>query len=252
LDDKIANLFSGVETEKRKGIIELMQDWKDTVSEKKRFYLDGFFPRYYKTNPKVLFIAREQRDGNEPDNIINAIKTFESENINNIRFWKRILCMFNIIRNNGNIDETVTADQIAKEMAKNNDYGFAFMNISKYINEAEDSGTKHNRVLMNKFLEDSKLDERNFFQEELEILEPDIIITANLWNGSIKKEYLEKCFSELIYIRYDDDKKKAAALHSMKIKNKKVKLIDFYHFSSRFNDMDYFYKPLSELLHDIL
>lgn len=65
-------------------------------------------------------------------------------------------------------------------MVETNNFGFAVMQLSKYSNDS-DEGSIRNVEMMNRFLEDSELDKRNFFMEELSLLDPDIIITANLW-----------------------------------------------------------------------
>jgi hypothetical protein len=257
--DTILKLFSGIEIEKRKQIYKLMQDWKKTVSTQKHkfkddnkdyfgneyFNYDGFFPGYYKTNPKVLFIGREARYASGCDFIDKMIKLFKNNNMNRNIFWRRIFCMYNIIKNNGSIDKNITADQIAKSMVEENNYGFAVMNISKYSNDSK-TGSSRDKKLMNWCLEDSKLDQRNFVKEELTILEPDLIITANLWDGTINEEYMEKCFGESESKIVQSGK---VSIRRIKLENRAIKLIDLYHFSRRgVKDMDYFYKPISKLL----
>jgi hypothetical protein len=257
MDDRIEGLFSGAEIKLRKELFSLMQDWEKTVSsekEKAPFMYDGFLPGYYETSPKALFIGRESRNQEESrDYVANTIEFFKQGTIvNSAPYWKRILCMYHIIRNNGIIDETITADRIAQEMIEKNNYGFAVMNISKYLNDSENSEI-HDPVLMNNFFEDSKLGQRNFLEEEIALLDPDLILTANLWGCGIS-ENLEKHLGKLTFLneKVTVQSDWAAALNSIEIKNKTVKLIDFYHFSSRKGDMDYYYKPLSILLKSIL
>ena len=67
------------------------------------------------------------------------------------------------------------------------------MQLSKYSNDS-DEGSIRNVEMMNRFLEDSELGKRNFFMEELSLLDPDIIITANLWECGVNEKYLEQCF----------------------------------------------------------
>jgi len=265
MEDLISELFSGIEIDKRKELFSLMQDWHKTVSsseifsneENKNincgdiFSYDGFFPGYYGTRPKVLFIAREPRD--RGDNTKNAIDTFKRENMNQraLIFWGRILRMFNIIQNNGMIDENISADEIVKPMNDINNYGFAVMNISKYESRI---GAIKDKILINQFFKDSKFDKRNFIREELELLDPDIIITANIFDGTIKNENMDRYFGKPVPLNENVvvDSKCVATLNTIKIKDKNVKLIDTYHFSSRFNDMEYFYKPISILYEKML
>ena len=131
-------------------------------------------------------------------------------------------------------------------MVEENNYGFAIMNISKYSNDQED-GAIANYELINQFLKDSDLDKENYIRKEIELLEPDIIITANLWDGNINNELLEKIFppSDCTYIKPFKD---AANMWNFKLKEKTVKLIDLYHFSSRKSDQIHFYEPVMKLL----
>ena len=262
--DKIAELFSGIEIEKRKEIFALMQDWEKTISRSKIVFKDnneeyrgkdffnyyGFFPGYYGTNPKVLFIAREARHIAGSDYVGEAIDFFkETPTLNNDPFWKRILCMYNIIMNKGIIDKNITADEIVEKMIKENNYGFAVTNISKYSNLSV-TGAERDKVLMNKFFEDSKFDQRNFIKEEIEILDPDLIITANIWEGNMQyKEYMEEYFGKREIIKEIWVKSNCVAvLCNYKFGSKEIKLIDPYHFSNPCSDMDCFYKPISKFI----
>ena len=252
-EDNILELFSGVEIEKRKELFSLMMEWEKTVLESRpeaSFMYDGFLPGYFAASPKVLFIGRESRnqESESYDYIANAIDFFKKGSVvNSAIYWKRILCMYNIIKNKGFIDEAITADKIAQKMIEENNYGFALMNISKYQNISENSETR-DTVLMNDFFNDSKLDKRNFLEEEIALLDPDLIITANLWCCGIDKNmksYFGKLTSlEPVMVQSEC----AATLNSVTINEKTIKLIDFYHFSNHFKgDMDYYYKPLSTL-----
>ena len=136
-------------------------------------------------------------------------------------------------------------------MRETGDYGFAIMNISKYSNDSDFGGTA-DYSLINRFLQDSELDKRNFVLEEIELLNPSVIITAHLWNGGIKEELLnsalpEKNFSALKRtVTVKDDCK--ACLYDFALGRKKIPLIDLYHFSSRKSDKDDFYSPVMKLL----
>lgn len=254
MNDTIKNLFTGIEAEKRKQLLKLMQDWNETLPEEnKGFGYDGFFPEYYSSIPRVLFMAREPRSSGDlikitiEDQFNDYYKTYNE--CKGDHFWRRILCMYHIIRKNGELDENMTSDDIAKlayDTAKSKDYGFAYMNLSKYSN---DSG-RRDQHLMRKFFADSKLDRRNFLKEELELLDPDIIITAHLWDRAIPQITMDAYFGIA-----DDLKNKEcaeeASLRNYKIKNKTVKLLDLYHFSNKPGfkpDMDFYLKPVSKLL----
>jgi len=142
------------------------------------FSSDGFYPGYYSKKPKVLFIGREPRWAQTcgyTDNIALFMLDFIKRPDHNQSFFtRRLLYIVEGIKNKGKLKfEEVrekTACVIAKEMDKTNDYGYAVINISKYSNGAEDGGNA-NYKLINSFLEHSNLEKRNFFHEELAILD---------------------------------------------------------------------------------
>jgi hypothetical protein len=262
MKDRIKELFEGIELENRIKIYSLMDDWRKQIASQRKirfkddnikyhadeyFNSDGFFPGYYKQKTKVLFIGRETRGMSGDDYIATAIKYYRNDGHNKIAFTRHILYMVQVIKNGGKIsfDDLYYPDEYAKMMAKETDYGFAVMNISKYSNDSKD-GAVADKILINRFLEDSNLQKRNFFKEELSILQPDIIITGNLFDGKIKDEYLQLCFGELKTIKSIKD---TATLSEMRLNNKKVKLIDTFHFSSRKRDKEYFYDPIIKLLY---
>ena len=180
MEDNIISLSRNNETQKRKDLLNLLQEWEETVKlakREKRFLYDGFFPGYFNTSPKVLFIAREAREQLENDYIQNTIYHFDNPKGDESRFWERILCMFNIIMNNGVIEDK-TSFEIWQSMKRNN-IGFASINISKYINDSENSQTS-DKNLIKKFLSDSKLGTTDYIRKQIEILDPDILITGNV------------------------------------------------------------------------
>jgi hypothetical protein len=241
-----------------------MKEWKKEISKKPKivffddneeyspeeyFYLDGFFPNYYNHDPKILFIAREARKTSGEDFIENSLLYFKSDaKINDSIFWRRIFYILYGIRTKGkiNFDNIPYPYDFVRELDKNNNYGFALMNISKYSNDREDGGKKADTVLINRFLEDSNLSIRNYFKEELEILDPDVIITANLWDGKINEGYLNICFNDIKPIKSIE----GANLSTMVINKKNIKIIDLYHFSMPGSDKNYYYDPVNKLLFD--
>lgn len=261
--DNIIGYFPENEIESRNKIISLMNDWKKEISQKEKivffddnkeyppedyFYFDGFFPNYYNQDTKVLFIAREARWTSGGDFIENSLKYFKSDaKINDVLFWRRIFYMLYGIRTKGKEEykDIPYPYDYVRELDENNMYGFALMNMSKYSNDREDGGKRADTVLMNQFLKDSDLKKRNFFKEELEILDPDVIITANLWDGKIKKEYLDICFEGINLIKTIE----GAAFSTMVINKKSIKIIDLYHFSQPgLSDQEYYYDPVIKLL----
>ena len=219
--------------EKRKELLKLFDDWKKIIESKPQilfpddgkyydpiryFNIDGFFPGYFASKPRILFIGRESRKcSNDNGIVIDRI----DEDLDNwlaksgLPYWRRILYLTYGIKMNGayRYEDIPESDNILLEMIKNNNYGFALMNISKYSNDSDSGGTA-DYTLINRFLEDSELEKRNFIREEIELLEPDIIITSNLWNEKIEEKYLEMIFpnKDISNPHFDDNKKRNACL----------------------------------------
>lgn len=262
--DESENLFTTkLEKQKRKELFDLFIDWKSVISKKKKikfkddnkyynaidyFNCDGFLPGYFSGTKKILFIARESRYSSGNDRVKTNIEWLKKNSPTSSSYWRRILYITYGIKTEGvyNFSVLPNANDILIEMAKMNNYGFALMNISKYSNDSK-SGANADYSLINQFLDDSNLTERNFIEEELVLLDPDIIITANLWSGKINNHELNKIFPEnnFEYIKEITDK---AILFNLKVRNKKMRLIDLYHFSSRGSDKDLFYDPVMNLL----
>jgi hypothetical protein len=264
MNDNISQYFTGIEAEKRKALVALMSEWHDSLPREdyyEWFTADGFFPKYYNQNkkPKVLFVGREPRwviaSGDYDDYIAFLLDGFKKDNQNKSIFWRRILQMVQLFKSDGKIEFELMsgtnercADKYAKEMGKTGDYGFAVMNISKYCNDT-DEGASADMDSIYQFLEDSQLEKRNYFQEELKILDPEYIITGNLLDWKIEKKYLGLCFGKLTKLGEYPQGSPDGILYEMDLDGKKIKLVDVYHFSDRTrSDKEYFYTPIKELL----
>ena len=195
------------EKEKNDELMRLFDEWISQLSKNKElidngngmcapsecFAKDGFFPGYFspENKKKVLFIGRETRNIGGYDFRDTSKDFFKNKSCNKNNWWRRILYIVYGIQHGGKIafSDIPQANEIMKEMLKKNSFGFAVMNVSKFSNDS-DTDWQTNTSLVDRFLKDSELEKTNFFQREMEILEPDIIITANLWDGKIKNNYL--------------------------------------------------------------
>jgi hypothetical protein len=264
MEDRIAEYFTGIEAEKRKAICSLMDEWRTAVAPALTYFrdcgeyctgdayfcADGFFPNYYNQKRKVLFIGRETRGmaGDDYDYIEEFLGFFKNDR-SHTNFMRHILQMVQLFKSDRDIafEQLLSANEYAKKMVKTGDYGFAVIDISKYSNDAKDGG-KADWKLINKFLEDSHLEKRNYFQEELKILDPDYIITGNLLDGKIEKKYLDLCFNKLMPLRGYPKDSPEATLYEMDLDGKKVKLVDTWAFALPGDDEGCFYTPIKELL----
>ena len=238
-------------------LLSLFTDWKAVIKKNNSaladfFTLDGAFPGYHSAPCKVLIIGRESRFAPSRDRIADDQAWFKKLSPRDTlgAYWNRVISLVYGIWNQGRLSYSAlpAPAEILTDMVKNNSYGFAIMNISKYLNTADDSGTS-NFNLINQFLEDSELDRRNFIQEEIAILSPDVIITANLWDCGIKKTYLHKIFPQsLLGPLCFDSENKNASLQDFHLNGKTIKLVDIYHFSAAGSTQNKFYNPVMELL----
>ena len=252
------------EINKRKELEKIMDEWKNLIRTKNNiifpddekqypaidyFNSDGFFPGYFLEHPKVLFIGRESRYSSGGDRVQSDFDWFSTGSLNSSSYWRRIFYLVYGIKNKGKYkySDIPYANEILDKMKEENNFGFAIMNISKYANESDD-GANANYELINQFLIDSELTKRNFIKEEIELLEPDIIITSNLWNGKINNNELQKVFPDK-YFSNTKEINNVACLYDFKLGNRTIKLLNLFHFSSRGSDNSMFYTPSMDLLY---
>ena len=235
----------------------LFDDWEKVIQQNNPelaplFTRDGAFPGYSNAYPKVLFIGRESRYAETGDRITSDIAWFKKlkpgEGMGN--YWNRIFTIAYLIRTRQKYSpgKTPSPRAILDQMRTTNNYGFAIMNISKYINPEEDKSGTSNFNLINQFLADSELEKRNFIREEIALLAPDIIITANLWGCKIKKKYLDLIFPPQDFGTPVFDRTKNACLQNFRLNGRTIKRIDIYHFSTAGNDQKMFFDPIVKLL----
>ena len=227
---------------------------KDKTTPKNCFAKDGFFPGYFdENNLKVCFIGRETRKIGGHDFRDTTKEFFENKNTNKNSFWRHILYIVHGIMTEGleTYEEIPTANAILDKMFYDNNFGFAVINISKYSNDDEENW-QTNVDLANRFLRDSNLGETNFFQKELEILNPDLIITANLWeHGIFNEKYLNLC---LPYSNFSNGKnvthkgKSVAEYGKYDLNGRDIDYIDLHHFSAKKSDKYCYYNPVMKVL----
>lgn len=256
--------YSDFEKQKNKELNSLFSDWIKQLSKNKTpidngkkekttpadcFAKDGFFPGYFdENNLRVCFIGRETRNISGYDFRDTTKEFFDDPDPKN-SWWRRILKIMYGIQNNGEIEfEKLNTINILNEMYDSNKYGFAVINISKFSNDDE-SNWQTNINLVHRFLKDSELEKTNFFQKELEILDPDVIITANLWNRLIKEEYLNLCLPPEKFINEKKLKDNVAIYYEFNLNDKKIDFIDLYHFSTPGKSDKYcYYNPVMKIL----
>ena len=258
------------ENEKKelKDINDLMKRWKKEVSKSKVKYRDdgeyytgdtwfspdGFLPFYFSQHKKVLFVAREDRQN--WNTVKEWMKIFKEAKLPQKCFFVPLLKILYGFQTDFTLEykQVPNINEIAKNIGKEDGFSFAILELSKYGNSNEDSMTCDVN-LMKSFFENSNLDVNNFFIEELSILNPDIIITNNIWASKLSRimKYIDK------YVFYNDSIKEIksnnnAVLYSISINGRIIPLIDTYHFSAIGKNAEniqtekYFYNPIMKLV----
>jgi hypothetical protein len=245
---------------KKSRLDQLMGDWKKRISPhqvlfrddgkmypaESFFASDGFLPYYFHQRCRVLFIARETRYIAGQDNIEVILKKCKEnpQGIGAEPVLRRMLLIAYGVQHDGAISfENIDLGQLCALAATERGFSFAFMEMSKYSNECDDGGAADTE-LMSSFFEHSDLQRRNFIQEELSLLDPDLVITMNLWNGKIDAGILRLALGDVPFI---DCPHPSAARRIIAVNGKRVPVIDLYHFSARKNDNEDFYKPVMSI-----
>lgn len=233
----------------------LFSDWKkclsknlDSTTVKTLWNSDGIFPGYSKSKFKILFIGRENRTDyvNSADfKKIGQNLTFQKINEwraddlpNRSQYWKRIVRIVYGTKNEGKIplENVPEPNEVLKEMCEKNDYGFAHIEISKFANPSEDGGTSDVKTIRT-FLENTDL---TFISKEIEIINPDLIITLNLWDNSLKiQNYLSEIFTNC---KLSNESEKGK-LYKTTINNKVYNIMDIYHLTAHKTNEEY-YNPI--------
>jgi len=226
----------------------LFEDWKTLFSKNNHvqnysaedMVTDGFYPYYFSQKVKILYIGREARGisgCNYIDILFNAYKEKRvgGQHINSVFFHKRMLYItFGIMHDFPKWGDIPYADQIVETFGTAEGISFAFMNISKFSNEKVEFQSDWN--LINDSILNSSNESRNLIREEIEILEPDLIITMN-FDGLLKN------LGEMRFEKYSD----RYNTYVMNLKGKNALVINSSHFTAMgLNDETDFYEPIKD------
>ena len=243
-------------------IRQLMAEWKAAMGDWWRnewalrgkdslgdipFTSDGFYPYYTQQPIKVLFVGREGIGLADCDYIEVLHQAYkqgrvETKSLNRHCFHRRILYMLYGIQNGFPAWEDVPpADVIARDFATAGGLSCAFLNISKISNERETYQTDW------EVLKASLVPGTPFLQREIELLNPDLIISANVSPIEVKAfrtppELLSKHPEDLLDI------------HHCELNGRSIYWFNTFHFSafargrgnSGLNDYQSFYLPVKE------
>ena len=220
----------------------LMKEWAEYCHAKwpeAVFVKDGPFPFYKEQTKKILFIGRELpgkiNKGEEGSCIDYRDERFGMNRLG--LFQRRLLYLAYGIKNGeytfddwSRMPEAEILDKFFAEDAKN--FSYAFMNASKILNT---EGTKIGNTFYD-FINDEE--NQKYFLREIEILDPDIIISGNLGDigfmgklmphGKIKQSTEQLNNNNRFIYTFEN----------------KIPWIDTWHFSAPKAHFEGFYEPI--------
>ncbi len=188
--------FPDCEQSKLDDLNRLFIDWKNEMERVDEQHPDlpnlangmvfeGFYPHYFSSRKKVLIVGREARDL-EGHNYLDVLhKCYREElmigesHLNQSRFHSMMIYLAHELQR-GEMrkwDDVPMASDLTGQFAVEYGFSFAFMNLSKVSNDTTDWGSHWG--VIDHFLKTST-QSRNFLAEQINILQPDLIITMNL------------------------------------------------------------------------
>lgn len=243
------NIYPRSEQELCSRLDALQTEWKDVCNyDESKFVYDGFYPHYTKQKVKILFIGRENRglDGECGSYVSQLYSAYKENSIGgkSINAYQTHSLQFYITYglNNNATDwsEIPSAAELTEDFATERGISWAYMNLSKLSNTGEHSQVA-DWCLINNFCEATKeaneKSGRNFWAEEINLLDPDLIIGMNLgvyYDCLGESEWGDLFGSSAVRVR------------KIKIGTKTYPLLDTYHFSAKKSPKDDFYDPIVE------
>jgi len=232
------------------------------------FIRDGFYPGYLKAKKKILYIGRDCYDmyNLEGEEYGCYISTFlpmyklgrvnsngGTKNINLVRFHKLLIQISYALQTPGQMPkwrDVLSASQICQSGDVFKKASFAFMNLGKVDHESCDPAGVNadwNRI------DDAvrfSIEGENLIQKEIELLDPDLIIAMNWNENDFGIDYYSRVFGDRIENRnlHIDD----CDVYNLATQNgKEIPLLDCWHFSGRFTEEEYIYKPIVKAVDSI-
>ncbi|PMG27810.1 hypothetical protein BCU94_18825 [Shewanella sp. 10N.286.52.C2] len=204
---------------------------------------DGFYPHYFSQKVKVLFIAQESLElsGENYIDLMHHCYTIDKKvgalSLNQYQIHKSMLSIaYGINKDCCEWGSIPTATKIVDNFSIEDGLSFAFMNLSKLSNESGNHQADWN--LINGFLDTFKSSPINYFSKQIELLNPDIIITMNL-------ESRLSALGEVIPEEYGSK----VSRYYLQTETEKYPLLDTFHFAaiSKSPEED-FYVPIINAL----
>lgn len=248
--------FSQVEKQLNKKLDELFNKWYKvlekngaTKDDLELWCTDGFFPGYLKQKTRVLIVGRESRylggysytekllEGFSKNAI--GVANGRTKTVNQHPMHSKAFYLVYGLNNNFiPYSQMPKASEMLEDFGTEKGISYAFMNLSKFSNESDNYQT--NYVNLNRFIDLSKNSE-NLFWKEIELLNPDVILTMNFQRYNIDKIVLQDMLED---VDSNDD----VHMYTIRRESKPIMLFDLWHFSAVKKFDKYYYTPLKEML----
>lgn len=244
-------IYPECEKQQLAAVSVLMQAWADKFAETPdlrkladQFVADGFYPYYFQQKIKLLFVGRESLGMSGLDYISELFNAYKNNRIGNCHinqpgcsFHNRLMYVAYGLLNGMPEWQTIDyADKLTPRFGEKDGFSFAFMNISKLSNES--ANWQANWRLINAAVKAST-HERNFIQEEVALLEPDVVIAMHL-----DKAHLDSIGSSKLL-----EENQNISAYALKTANRLTLLLNTWHFSApNKKDISEIYLPICEMV----
>jgi hypothetical protein len=209
---------------------------------------DGFYPYYFTQKKRILFVGRESRQISGLNNMEVLYRAYRdgkfigAQHLDENNFHRRMIKVaFGLMNGMPPWQEIPDASEIGNSFGDETGLSFAFTNVSKLSNES--AGSAADWPVINAAYSLSTQG-RNFVQEEISILEPDVIITMNLM------DHLEDGLDSLGKWDRIDTSKRAIHLWWLGIGSHRSLVLETWHFSAwkdKDDNADY-YAPICDAI----
>lgn len=212
------------------------------------FIQDGIFPRYSEQKVKILYMGRESYDLEGFNYIYQHYDWLKSKALNGSTLWRKMLRFtWGLENNTADWADVPSLDEILNNFASDDGISFGMINYSK-ISRPHNGTTKADWQQIINFAKASLESPKNFYIRQLEIINPDVIISMNVFDA-FDDVCLDVFEGALKYISHTNNK--SAALFEFMLNNRKIPVIDTYHLGSTISDKEH-YESIQEAMNIFL
>lgn len=208
---------------------------------------DGFYPFFSKQKVKILYVGRDSYGMGGANYLEVFFNIYRKEkhlcqppiHINRHAFHSKMLRIAWAVNNGFPAWQSIpNASKIGDTFGEENGLSFAFINIGKV--RAEDDFTHSHRESIESFCVESA--KSNLIQRQIDIIEPDVIISMKLGDWGIF-QYMGE--TKLI------ERNKDISVSELKTSKRTYHLLDCWHFSAVKSHNTRFYEPISNALKNL-